>query len=64
MTKPHKHWKFYEEIYGCEKDFAEASKKLEEEKLKETAKTTSEINKKIREGMEKNLKDTKDGLKK
>ena len=58
------HWKFYEEIYGCEKDFAEASKKLEEEKLKETAKTTSEINKKIREGMEKNLKDTKDGLKK
>lgn len=58
------HWKFYEEIYGCEKDFAEASKKLEEEKLKETAKTTSEINKKIREGMEKKLKDTKDGLKK
>lgn len=58
------HWKFYEEIYGYEKDFAEASKKLEEEKLKETAKTTSEINKKIREGMEKNLKDTKDGLKK
>ena len=58
------HWKFYEEIYGYEKDFAEASKKLEEEKLKETAKTTTEINKKIREGMEKNLKDTKDGLKK
>lgn len=58
------HWKYYEEIYGCEKEFAEASKKLEEEKLKETAKTTTEINKKIREGMEKNLKDTKDGLKK
>lgn len=58
------HWKYYEEIYGYEKEFAEASKKLEEEKLKETAKSTTEITKKIQEGMEKNLKVTKDGLKK
>lgn len=58
------HWKFYEEIYGYEKDFAEESAKLEKERLENTKDSISSIGKIVAQGVEKNRKQTKESLKK
>lgn len=58
------HWKFYEEIYGYEKDFAEESAKLEKERLENTKDSISSIRKIVAQGVEKNRTQTKESLKK
>ena len=57
-------WKFYEEIYGYEKDFAEKSAKTEKERQKTVSTCMSAVGKLVSEGVEKNHKQTKEGLEK
>lgn len=57
-------WKFYEEIYGYEKDFAEKSAKTEKERQKTVSTCVSAVGKLVSEGVEKNHKQTKEGLEK
>lgn len=57
-------WKFYEEIYGYEKDFAEKSTKTEKERQKTVSTCVSAVGKLVSEGVEKNHKQTKEGLEK
>lgn len=58
------HWKFYEEIYGYEKDFADESVKLEKERLENVNDSVTSIGKIISEGVKKNRTQTKESLKK
>lgn len=51
------HWKYYEELYGYEQDFAEESAKLEQERLDEEKKLQEDARKK-------QLEDMKDSYKK
>lgn len=57
-------WKFYEEIYGYEKDFAEESTKTEKKRQKAVSTCMSAVGKLVSEGVEKNHKQTKEGLEK
>ncbi len=57
-------WKFYEEIYGYEKDFAEKSAKTEKERQKTVSTCVSAVGKLVSEGVEKNHKQTKEELEK
>ena len=57
-------WKFYEEIYGYEKDFAEKSAKTEKERQKTVSTCVSAVGKLVSEGIEKNHKQTKEELEK
>lgn len=55
-------WKFYEEIYGYEKDFAEKSAKTEKERQKTVSNCVSAVGKLVSEGVEKTLKTVKSNL--
>lgn len=50
------HWKYYEELYGYEQDFAEESAKLEQERLDEESKLRKEALKKELESMKDSYK--------
>lgn len=57
-------WKFYEEIYGYEKDFAEKSAKTEKERQENVSTFMSAAGKLISEGVEKEHTQTKESLEK
>lgn len=57
-------WKFYEEIYGYEKEFAEESVKTEKERQKNVSTCVSAVGKLVSEGLEQNGKQTKETLEK
>ena len=57
-------WKFYEEIYGYEKEFAEESVKTEKERQKNVSTCVSAVGKLVSEGLEQNGKQTKEVLEK
>ena len=57
-------WKFYEEIYGYEKEFAEESVKTEKERQKNVSTCVSAVGKLVSEGLEQNGKQTKEALEK
>ena len=57
-------WKFYEEIYGYEKDFAEKSAKTEKERQENVSTFMSAAGKLISEGVEKEHTHTKESLEK
>ena len=57
-------WKFYEEIYGYEKDFAEKSAKTQKERQENVSTFMSAAGKLISEGVEKEHTQTKESLEK
>lgn len=57
-------WKFYEEIYGYEKDFAEKSVKTHKDRQKNVSTCVSAVGKLVSEGLEQNGKQTKEALEK
>ena len=57
-------WKFYEEIYSYEKDFAEKSAKTQKERQKNVMTCMSAVGKLVSEGVEKEHKQTKESLEK